>query len=271
MPAIDTIASFQTTVGSTLAAGVMATGDSATIRNAPLTNLPQLIEAMSDCVTTAMPWRVRSPLLHDVGSGIRFPATTLVSGPLLPMQFAQPLRPQDTLIIELSTAASTGKNVGVLEIFYPQLSGVAARLAMAGDVDNNVKSIKLMQVAIGSGANTAGIWWDQVITTTENLLHANTDYAVLGILTDVAVACLAIKGIDTGNLRVGCPGWIQPNLTAEYFRDLSVASGLPTIPIINAANANGTYVSLMSSAATGAILNATLVLAEMATPMPGPQ
>lgn len=263
MPAIDTVACYQGTVGSTLAAGTFATGDSGVVRNAPLTSRPQLIEAFSDNVTTAMPWRIRSPLLHDPVQGIKFPASVLCSGPLLPYRFSQPLEPQDTLIVELSTAASTGKACGVYEIFYPQLAGVAARLYGVGDIDPIIKNIKPVQVQIGSGANTAGIWWDQVFTTTENLLHANTDYAVLGLLTDVAVACIAVKGIDTGNLRVGCPGNIDPKMSANYFADLSAFSGYPTIPVINSANVGGLYVSIVSSAATGAALNATIILGEL--------
>lgn len=263
MAAIDTIASFQTTVASTLAAGVMATGDPSSIRNCPPSSQPLLTQMFSDHVTTALPWRVRSPLLHDNVQGIKVYAGVTPSGPLLPYEFQQPLNPQDTLIFELSTAAATGKALGCAQIYYPQLPGVAARLYDAPTINPLIKNIKPMLVSVGSGANTAGQWFDVVCTTSENLLHANTDYAVLGILTDVAVAAIAVKGPDTGNLRIACPGVILPNVTANYFRDMSIGTGLPYIPVINSANINGTYLSIISAAATAAILNGVLILAEL--------
>lgn len=217
----------------------------------------------ADHVTTCLPWRIRSPLLHDNVQGIRVYGGSIPTGPQLPYQFSQPLNPQDTLIFELSTAASTGKALGCAQIYYPQLPGVMARLYDAATIDPLIRNIKPMVVQVGSGANTAGQWYDVVATTTENLLHANTDYAVLGILTDVAVAAIAVKGPDTGNLRVACPGILLPSVTANYFRDMANETGYPYIPVINSANINGTFLSIISSAATSAALNGVLVLGEL--------
>jgi hypothetical protein len=264
MPAIDTIASFQTTVNSTLAAGVMATGDPSAIRNFPDSASCQLIQAFYDDVTTALPWRVRSPLLHDNVRGIQLYPGASAPEMQLPVQVRQGFQAQDTLTFELSTAASTGKALAALGLYYSQLPGVMSRLYSLGDIQGNVDSIKPVSVAIGSGANTAGIWLDTVVTTTEDLLHANTDYAVLGITFDQAVAAIGVKGADTGNLRVCAPGNVGSKYGSEYFVMLSQATGLPTIPVFNSANKGNTYVSLVSSAATGAAGTIQLILAEMA-------
>lgn len=263
MPAIDTIASFQTTVGSTFAAGVMANGDSASIRNFPQTSEALLLAAFSDHVTSVQPFRVRSPLLHDNVQGIRFFPGQTPSQQLLPQQVAQRLHPQDLLTFELSTAAATGKALAALSLYYTQLPGAAARLYNPGDVLGIVADIKPVVISIASGANTAGQWLDSLITEDESLLHANTDYAVLGYATDVALASIAVKGIDTGNLRVGGPGVLQSDVTSDYFVALSMRSGLPCIPVINSANAGATNVSIISAAATAAIANVQLVLAEL--------
>lgn len=263
MPALDTIAVFQTTSGSTYAAGVAATGDSTTVRNFPSGAYASLIAAYYDSVTSTQPARIRSPLLHDNVQGIRvFPGQS-PSQLLLPRAFSQMLEAQDSLIFELSTAATTGKALLAAGIYYSQLPGVAARLYSPGDVKPLIKSIKPVVVTFGSGTNTAGIWQDLVLTTTENLLHANTDYAVLGITTDTAVAALAIKGADTGNLRCAVPGVVYSDTTSDWFIRLSEQQGLPLIPVINAANANNTYVSLISSAATAAATDAQVILAEL--------
>lgn len=264
MPALDTIASFQTTSGSTLAAGVMATGDSATIRNFPQTAKCRLIEAFYDDVTSPLTWRVRSPLLHDNVDGIQFDPGAAAPSNLLSNYVAQTLEPQDTLTFEFTTAASTGKALGALLLYYDQLPGAMARLYSLGDIAGIIKNIKPVRVAIGSGANTAGIWYDLIITTTENLLHANTDYAVLGMSFNQAVAAIAVKGIDTGNLRCGVPGGVNNPFGPDYFVRQSVELGIPCIPVINAANAGSTFVSVISSAATGAAGFVTLYLAELA-------
>jgi hypothetical protein len=263
MPAIDTIASFQTTVASAFAVGVMATGDPNAIRNFPASAKARLLAAFYDDVTTALPWRVRSPLLHDNVRGIQLYPGAAAPEALLPHAILQELHAQDELTFELSTAAATGKALGALSIYYEQLPGAAARLYNPGDIIPLVKNVKPLSVAIGSGANTAGIWYDLGITTTEDLLHANTDYAVLGATFDQAVACVAVKGIDTGNLRVAAPGNVGSKFGSGYFVRLSEESGLPCIPVINAANAGSTFVSVISSAATGAAGTVQLILAEL--------
>ena len=263
MPAIDTIASFQGTVASTLAAGTMATGDSSVIRNFPQSAKARLLAAFYDDVTTPLAWRVRSPLLHDNVRGIQFNPGAAAPSSLFPQYLQQPLQPQDQLTFELSTAAATGKALGAISIYYDQLPGAMARLYSPGDIIPLVENVKPVLVSIGSGANTAGQWLDTVITTTENLLHANTDYAVLGATLDVAVACLAVKGIDTGNLRCAVPGGVNNPYGPDWFVRMSQAAGLPCIPVINAANAGSTFVSIISSAATGAASSFTLYLAEL--------
>lgn len=263
MPALDTIASFQTTVNSTLAAGVMATGDSSVVRNFPQTAFAQLVAAYYDDVTTPLAWRVRSPLLHDNVRGIQFNPGAAAPSELAPAAVGQKFQPQDQLTFELSTAAATGKALGAIGIYYSQLPGAMARLYSLGDIQPLVENLKPVLISIGSGANTAGQWYDLVITTTENLLHANTDYAVLGASLDVAVAALAVRGIDTGNLRCAVPGGVNNPYGPDYFVRLSQATGLPLIPVINAANAGSTFISIISSAATGAASSFTLYLAEL--------
>ena len=269
MPAIDTIASFQTTVGSTLAAGVMATGDSATIRNFPQPGNAKLIAAMYDDVTAPAVWRVRSPLLHDNVRGIQFwPGIAGAQELLLPTRYTQSLKAQDTLTFEFTTAATTGKALGALSVYYSSLPGASARLHLPGDIGGLIKNIKPLVVTIPSGANTAGQWYDALWTLTENLLHANTDYAVLGFTVDAAVAAIAVKGIDTGNLRVAGPGTLSNHLTIDWFVRLSEHTGMPCIPVVNSANAGGAYVSIISSAATAAACDVTLILAELSQNLP---
>lgn len=263
MGAIDTIAAYQGTVASAFAAGVMAPGDSAQIRNFPQGQHARIIETFYDDVTSPQPWRVRSPLLHDNVRGLQFTPGVTAPTKLLPSYGLQEVEPQDQLLFELSTAAATGKALAALAIYYDQLPGASARLFMPGDVIPLIENLKPVYVAVGAGANVAGTWLDTVLTTTENLLHANTDYAVLGIVFDQAVAAIGIKGTDTGNFRCCVPGGTNNPYGADYFVRKSYELGLGIIPVINAANAGSTYLSLISSAATGAAGTAQIMLAEL--------
>jgi len=101
-----------------------------------------------------------------------------------------------------------------------------------------------------------------VITTTENLLHANTDYAVLGYIVDVAVCLFGVKGVDTGNLRICGPGVLRSEVTSEYFARLSDETGMPTIPVINSANQGSIFASA-SAVATGAAIKGQLILGQL--------
>lgn len=264
MPAIDTIAAYQGTVNSTYAAGTFASGDSGTIRSFPDSAQAHIVDLFYDDVTTPLPARLRSPRLHDNVRGLEVNAGASAPENLFPSAFPQRVYPQDTLIAELSTAASTGKALLAAGIYYDQLPGADARLFSPGDIQGIVANVKPVFVAVGSGANTAGTWYDLVLTTSENLLVANTDYAVLGLEIDVAVACIGIKGSETGNLRICAPGNVAPKFGADYFYRLSMLTGKPCIPVINAANSGSIYASLISSAATGAASTIVVYLAELA-------
>lgn len=264
MAAIDTIASYQGTSGSTLAAGTMAAGDSNQVRSFPDSASARLLTVGYDDVTAPATFRIRSPRLADNVDGIQFDPGSAAPSELLAPQIGQKLYTQDSLTFEFSTAATTGKAIGAFGIHYSQLPGSDQRLYSLGDIMGNVANVKPLRVAIGSGANTAGAWLDTVITTTENLLIANTDYAVLGAAFTQAVACVGIKGADTASLRVCVPGGTNNPYSAEAFVRLSQQTGLPCIPVINAANAGNTYATFISSAATGAAGVITLFLAQLA-------
>lgn len=263
MPAIETIASYEGTSGSTYGAGMMASGDSNSVRAFSQASKAQLLNAMYDYVTTPEPWRITSPLLHDDVQGIRFVPGASVPQELLPPFPLQRLFPQDSLSFAFTTAATTGKALGAISIYYDDLPGANAVLLSPADVFPQVRNIKPVLLTHGSGANTAGTWYEQPLNTTESLLKANTYYALLGIVSDISVAVLSIKGSDTGNLRIGVPGTLNPVEGAEYFVRLSRLTGMPCIPVINSANIGATQGGIISSAATSAAANVQYIFAQL--------
>ena len=204
--------------------------------------------------------RVRSPLMHDDVQGIRalLPAGCQFIGGT--QYFQQQLQALDVLILE-STGTNTNVDVCALGIYYTDIAGISANLVMPGDIAGRIRNIVSVQVACTSSA-TIGNWADTLINATMDLLHANSQYAVLGYLTDVAVPAVAIRGIDVGNLRCGGPGLLMPDYTQWYFCDMSMNTGRPHIPVINANNKGGTFVSVLGLTASVAV-NVSLIMAEL--------
>ena len=264
--AIDTILGKRTAGGggadTDYNAITVAPGDSLTVRNFNPQTPAWLYNLTFQYSTAGAKARVRSPLFHDNVQGIRMiPGETLTRFSI-PKETGQMLRPQDNMTAECWSNAASEVVALALHMWYQDLPGAAARLKMWGDISGIIRNIKPLLVAAPE-AGTTGQWQDTVITTTEDLLKANTDYAVLGFITDTLETAIAIKGPDTANLRVGAPGDIRTDELSRYFADLSDKHGIPMIPIINSANKNATYVSI-GGRTTGGTPNVSLVLAELA-------
>lgn len=261
--AVDTIlgAVTNSAAGTTV---TVAPGDSLTVRSF---NDPALarLDGITRKGATAGFGRVRSPLFHDDVQGIRFQTGEAPSVFELPPSLGQNLTSQDTLIAEANSGAADS-TILALHVYYENVGGTSARLFSPGDIRGNVKNIKPVEVDCAASA-TLGQWSDTVITTTEDLLHANTDYAVLGFLSNVSVGLIGIRGQETGNLRITGPGTTLNEDTADYWWKLSDRHGVPYIPVVNAANKGSIFVSLADNAASTAV-KVTLILAELANNLP---
>lgn len=257
--AIDTPAFIATNPGAS-AAATFATGDSGTIRNFSNTDRAILVELFRQGATEGLV-SVRSPLLHDAVRGIQYTPSETPSNLLIPRRLNQPLRPQDTLSAFLGGGGAE-VDMGGMQVFYSNLPGVNARLHMWADLAPLIVYIKALEVDFNTAA-TAGQWQDTVIITTENLLHANTDYAVLGYIVDVACCLFGVKGVDTGNLRICGPGSLRSEVTSDYFAKLSDDTGMPIIPVINSANQGAIFASC-AAIATGTAIKGQLILGQLA-------
>jgi hypothetical protein len=258
-PALDTVVSTGTAIGATLVPTTIAAGDSFTIKNAPLTSDVLLLNTWVDNQVAGMV-RIRSPKFHDNVDAIRSRVQIGVLKPLLPMGAPQKLWPQDTEIVELAGSAVAGDIESVVQqIYYADLPGQAARLYTWDQIRPKIKHIVGVRVAITLGS-TVGYNGARALNADVDLLQANTDYAVLGMTTDVECAAVCLRGPDTGNLRVSVPG--EPDLledTSWWFRLLSFHYGLPLIPVINSANKGATLVDAVNDE-NGGTANVTIWL-----------
>lgn len=261
--ALEMISGRATAPGATLTALTMAAGNSLTVRNTSFTSDIRLINTWVFNNAAGIS-RLRSPKLHDNVQGIRYRADAADPVPLMPTGAWQKLTPQDTLIAEISGSATGGQiEQAQYLIWYQDLPGSQSRLANWSDIAPRVVNYLTNEVAITPG--TAGGYSGQVsINSTFDLLQANTDYAILGGMTDVACAAVRVQGPDTGNLGVGFPGYMaNRNFPGRFFKDLNEELGIPTIPVFNSANKNGTLVDIVQNQAGNAV-NVTLILCQLA-------
>jgi len=240
---------------------VFASGDSGTVRAFNPAQRAVLYGILLQYVTAGARVRVRSPLMHDNVQGIAVRPGETPIRVSLPREAAQRLNPQDTLVVEGWSNLASEVISGALQVYYDDLGGANARLYMPGDIMPLIKNIKPMFIAAPENA-AAGSWQNTVITTTEDLLKANQDYAILGYTIDRAEAAVGIVGPDTSNLRVCGPGDVRMFLTQSYFVDLCEESGRPSIPVFNSANKGATYATVLSQT-TGGTPNLQLILAEL--------
>lgn len=256
--ALDTISGHVTNSAALIAATASA-GDSFTVRNFA-DSASAMITGIIAKQATLGTVQVRSPLFHDNTRGIQFkPGAAAPATFLLPEQIGQPVYSGDTLTVSLTSGAADSSRVAI-PIYYTDARGTAARLATWGDISGNIKSIKPLEVV--SGASVIASWVDTLLTTTEDLLHVKSDYAVLGYITNTAVLACGVKGQETGNLRVAGPGATDSDDTADYFVKMSQFHNIPYIPVFSGENKGSISVTVADNTA-GATPSVQLVLAEL--------
>jgi len=263
-PAIDTVACFSTQAGAgafplALAA---APNDSLTVRNFAQTDSAQMLSFIydSNAVTKC---RVSSPMLHDNVTGLTFFPSDQPAAYQLGREVGVNLTPTDTLgVFGATTAAGTA--VAGLVNYYSNLPGTSARLHSWGDISGIIQYIKAIEVDLL--ATAVGAWTDTPLTQTENQLHSDFDYAILGYECSQAIDIVAFKGQATGNLRVGGPGVAGTLDLTDYFIRQNQQRGLPVIPVFNANDRNAFYVSSFHKAAiAGAAATVSVIVAQLST------
>lgn len=260
MTALDTILISAVNPGAGGAAGSVApSGDSTIVRSFATTD-NAYIDGITRMGTAAGFAQVSSPALHDAVTGIRISPGESPSGFALPAEASQSLLPGDQLSTLISGGAAE-TDIAALHLWYANLGAIAGRLHLPGDIEGNIDSIKTQRVAVTSAA-TIGAWSDTALGSTENLLVAGSDYAVLGYESTAALGVIGVRGSDTGNLRACGPGVVLGFEASQYFLYMARTTGRPYIPVFNQQNVGNTFVSVAASTASVAA-TVTLILAQL--------
>ena len=257
--AFEVIGGRVTNPGATLTALTANTGNSFTVRSFPFGSPAYIDEAWAQEATTGQ-FRIRSNRLHDNSQGIRMQVSATASG-LLPYYAAQALYPQDVLTVELSGGGAE-TDAGFFLAYYTDLPGVSARLATWDQISPRIVNLMGVLEQVTSGATLSDWSGSQAFNADQDTFKRNVDYAILGYTLDATCGAIRITGSDTGNLGVGGPGNLRPEVTANWFADLSVRTGRPFIPVFNAANV-GAMTFDISHTANAATFNVTVLCAEL--------
>jgi len=251
--AIELVAGFATNPGATLTTLTPSTGQSFTIRGTDTTKGTWLLNAWAFCAT-AGELRITSPRLHDQVQGIRNRVTAAATFPLIagPTNdaFTQRLYAQDNLTVQITGGGGELDNACLL-IGYDDLAGVAGRFIDQPTLIKNGLNVVTAEVTVTAVAT--GLWGGGVaINSSFDNLIANTDYAILGGMTDTRGCGVGVTGVDLGNLRVGFP--CEPairHLTQNWFEQLAVAYSTAYIPVLNSANKTQTIIDVNTNGAGG--------------------
>jgi hypothetical protein len=251
--ALEVVAGFATNPGATFTVVTPSTGTSFVVRNTDPSKPVWLLDAWA-FNATAGELRIRSTKLHDFQQGIRNRVTAASTLPLVAGNnngtFAQRLYAQDQLTVELTGGAAEIDTCALL-IAYDDLQGAAGRFidqATLRKLGLNRVTIEVTVTAVATGNFGGAV----AINSTNDNLIANTDYAILGGLTDTRGCAVGITGIDFANLRLGFPA--EPaarDLTVNYFEAMSIGLGAPYIPVFNSANKSATTVDVETNGAGG--------------------
>lgn len=259
--AMEILSGYVTAPSTTETALTMSTGDSLTLRNS--NGRVFLLNAWAKSQTAGI-LKLTSPRMHDAIQGLRMYTVASEVDPLLPMEFPQVLYPQDTLTAVMTGSATSGDiEIGCLLLYYEDLPGAQARFINPDTLKQRMKNLFTVQYSIALG--TAGVWsGSAAINTTYDQFKADTDYALLGYLVSAECGAVGWKGADVANVRIGGPGnENDKDITRDWFVRLSRMTGLPLIPVFNAANKSGILVDgVQDENGTDSVL--TSIFAELA-------
>ena len=208
---------------------------------------------------TLCQFSLRSPDMHDNTRGLAAAAMfnpTLSGADGNPQLFlggrmSQPLRPTETIVAEVNGTAADDVTTTYLT-YYEGPEVPSARLVSWAEIEHRIENLVGIQVSPSPAAATSTYGTAEVLSTDDDRLHANKDYALIGYQTTLPFTTLAIDGPETQNYRIAMPGHWDERITSGWFRDMSEDLGLPCIPVFNSNNRGAINVRAATAGGGGA-------------------
>jgi hypothetical protein len=233
-----------TAPGATGAAATPVTGDSLQIKNNLGAVSPSLISIWGVQQASGFQ-QIVFQRGHDTTRNFRYNVAAAEVDPRLTLGTALRPNAQETLSVTIAGSAVAGDvEMGCAIVHYPNLQGIDMRGISFGEMQRRYLRLTTLSMTITGAA--AGYTGSELITAESDLLHATTDYAVLGATTNTACGAVWMNGPDFGNVKIGVPGDAGDNdFTQGFFATLSRAFGEPIIPVFNSGNKNSMNVGIL--------------------------
>lgn len=245
MRALDLVSFTVTVPGAAGSAMAPVVGDSANVRNSALGTSAKIVSMWTKAQAVGFT-QVTFPSGNDQTRNWRYRNTVNAPINMIPLGFGTPVQPQETLALTQAGSAVAGDvELAHMLIAYDDLPGVQSQLIDSAELGN--RFVRLVTVEDTITATVASTYSGaRSLVAASNLLRANTPYAVLGASIGITGGALTLRGVDTGNLRVGLPCQALANdLGVNFFRNLADWFGAPMIPTFNSANGAGIFTELV--------------------------
>ena len=239
-------------------------GDSLIIKNNQGENRPTILAAWGFQQVGGFQ-QITFPSGHDTTRGYRFAVAADNTAARVPLGSFLALTAQENLTVTIAGSNTPGDlELGCALIHYPNLPGVNSRSISYEEYLNRLEKMTTIQASVTTAAGAT--YTEELINLDSDLLMANRDYAVVGMESSVNCLSVTLRGTDLGNVRVACPGGTNTDgYQSNFFKDLSEATSLPLIPVINSGNRNNTFLGVVTNeAGVGAAVPVTLFLALLA-------
>jgi hypothetical protein len=215
------------------AAGAALTGDSLTIKNG------------KGKIHTVAAWASRQtagfsqlivPSGHDTTRNWRAGVAGALTGQLtMPVDMRMPFDAQEVIASTIAGSGTAGDiELDSFLVYYENFPGINMKAMHASDVEKQIEKYTTVESSIAAVAT--GQYVSEAITADSDLLKANRDYAVMGMSARTAAHALTLQAPDFGNVRIGVPGMLRPEVTNQFFMLMSRVHGLPLVPIFNTGN-----------------------------------
>lgn len=216
-------------------AAAALTGDSLTIRN--YGRAPNIVTGWGTNQTAGFA-QLAYPTGHDTTRGFRvgLPAADTVIA--VPVGSRLPVTPQEAITGTIAATAVAGdvENFSFLTLYD---TDKGQNLIDWQEVTKRFDRATTIEASLVSSAGPA-YSGTALINAGSDLLIANREYALLGFTSRTRVHCIGVIGPDTGNDRIGAPGILRDEISAQFFKLISAAHGVPMIPVINSGNKGST-------------------------------
>jgi hypothetical protein len=222
-------------------------GDVGIVRNAVRNSLVAALAIWTNGQVTAGQTQILWPSC-DLVRGFRYQNGVLLPDNKVPEGYLPRFRPQDPLTVtEIGSAVAGDVETMSMLMWYENLPGVSGRNINLAELRR--RGVNMITSQDSSTAAAASVYSGQRtwVQAADNL-KADTDYALLGGVVGANTGGLFVRGVDSGNLRVGFPGLSQiANETSNWFIRLSEANDLPCIPVFNSANRGAVLIDQLTN------------------------